>query len=268
MGEPIAFEGLRNVRDLGGLPTMDGCQVKSGLLYRGGHLCDATVADCNELVRRGISEVIDLRSEQETLEKPDSKVPGMWYTHLPVVADVRMGVTRDTRSDDEIREMMTSGRGVDVEYVSDYMRTMYRMFVLDGHAVSHYARFVDCVLEAGEAGRPVYWHCTAGKDRAGFAAVILGEALGVKREALMEDYLLSNVCLADEVGLLMTALGATFESDDAREALRGYFVADEAYLRAAYDAAWERYGSFEGFLEQGLGIDATKRQRLAATFVE
>ena len=39
---------------------------------------------------------------------------------------------------------------------------------------------------------PALVHCTAGKDRTGFASAVVLKALGVPHDTIVEDYLLSN----------------------------------------------------------------------------
>lgn len=258
------FEGLANIRDLGGMSAAGGRIVRQGLLYRSDQLAHATPADREQLAQMGIAEVIDFRSDRERTENPDGELPGAVNLHLPVFEDIAEGITHDTESDKRLMETIASGQSVDDEVIDAHMQAMYRGFVDNPFAASQYARFVDEVLACAEQGRAILWHCTAGKDRAGFATAIVLEALGVDRGVIVEDYLLTNARLANMIEGILAHLDSFFRTEAARNSARRFFQADASYLEAAYAAADERYGSFEAFLEQAVGIDGDKRGRLLA----
>ena len=273
MSALVEFEGLSNVRDLGGMRTKEGRTIAAGRLYRSDQLYFATETDLAAIGSMGIRTIVDFRSEIERDEKPDPEIDGAANLHLPIIEDVRAGITRDKQSNKGIMKMIMSGQGADLAPIDAYMANMYREFVTDPHANEQYARFVDAVIGALQSGGSALWHCTAGKDRAGFATAILLEALGVAREDIMVDYLQTNECLAgvtDQlVGMLSSraiASGKMPFDEQAMElmktALSHFFRADEAFLASAYTAAEEQFGSFEAFLEQGLGVDEAKREEL------
>ena len=182
--------------------------------------------------------------------------------HLPIIEDVRAGITRDSKSDARIIEMLTRGEDISSSLVDQHMELMYRRFVSDPFAIAQYARFVDEIIESAERGETVLWHCTAGKDRAGFATAIVLESLGASHDDIVADYLLTNEYLTGVVEHLLATIGRMLPSDSARQAARSFFRADERYLEAAYDEAAERHGSFEAFCEQALGIEADKRAHM------
>ena len=273
MSTPLTFEGLHNVRDLGGMRTEDGRILATGKLYRSDQLFSATQADLETFGAMGIRIVVDFRSGIERDEKPDPDLDGAANLHLPIIKDVRAGITRDEQSNRGIMKMILSGKGADLAIIDGYMANMYREFVMDPYANEQYAHFVDAIIEALQAGGSAMWHCTAGKDRAGFATAILLEALGVAREDIMADYLQTNECLAGVtaqlVGMLSSQALASgqMQLDEQmlatiKTALDHFFRADEAFLAGAYAAAEERFGSFDAFLAQGLGIDEAKREEL------
>ena len=258
----IEFEGLYNVRDLGGMRTRDGRAVRSGLLLRGDQPFEATENDKRKIVELGVRTLIDFRSLTEHEEKPDPTIPGVRNVYLPIIEDVRAGITRGKKGDKALMKMLAEGHDISPSFVDEHMGGMYRVFVEDDFANTQYAAFIDVVLEQAEAGGATLWHCTAGKDRAGFATVTLLEALGVPRDDVVADYLRTNESLVHVVEKLMAMFGSHLPSDNARESLRRFFLADENYLAAAYAAADERYGSFEAFLAEALHVDDAKRAKL------
>lgn len=266
MSRLIEFEGLSNTRDLGGMMAADGRCVRDGLLYRSEQLFFATEGDREKLDTLGIGKVFDFRSASERDEKPDPDIAGACNVHLPIIQDVRTGITRGDEGNARMIEVVMSGKA-DIAFVDQHMRGMYAEFVTEPFAHAQYARFVDEAIAEAEQGKAVLWHCTAGKDRAGFAAVIMMEALGVSRDDIYADYLQTNECLAGSVDNIMAMVAKRLPNAATAEALRHFFLADESYLRAAYDAIDDQFGSVNAFLEHALRIDAPKREEMQSLFL-
>lgn len=262
MGTPIAFDNLFNVRDLGGMTTRDGRTVRSGMLLRGDQLFSASDADLAKLRDMGVRKVIDFRSIGEHEEKPDPAMEDAENVFLPIIKDVGIGITRGTEGNMRIMDLFRSGRPIEPETIVRHMRGMYRSFVEDPFANGQYAQFVDEVLATAERGGATYWHCTAGKDRAGFATAVLLEALDVPREAIVADYLQTNEYMDGVMGQLVSLFSNQLPNAGTREALKCFFVADESYLESAFDSIEQRFGTVGAFLDERLGIDADKRRRL------
>lgn len=73
----IDFEGMSNVRDLGGMTGADGKKIKSGLLFRSDQLHSATKADQEKLKEIGVKYIVDLRNIREYTEQPDPRIDGI-----------------------------------------------------------------------------------------------------------------------------------------------------------------------------------------------
>ena len=249
MSVRLAFEALKNTRDLGGMRTMDGHTIRPGLLIRSGNLAPATEGD---LARFGtmVDTTADFRTDKERAEHPDPEIPGVRFIHLPIIDSLSAGVTRDADSDEAaMRILMQSG-----EAAREYMRNTYRQFAESPAALNGYAAFVR--LLAGDRDRALLWHCTAGKDRAGFASILVEELLGVDPADIREDYLYTNVCLAEDIEVLteMAQREYGMRSPEAEAALRAMFSADLSYLDAVYERIRALWGDFGGYLRDGLGV--------------
>ena len=166
MSRKIEFEKLRNTRDLGGMKTADGRTIKTGKLIRSGHLIAASEKDQEKLAGL-IDTVVDFRSDRECTERPEPHISGTNYYHIPVLEETKPGVTRDEDSYEEVRKKMLG----EAEIARKYMVRVYGGFVTSEHCRAQYERFIRLLLE--DHGKAVLWHCTAGKDRAGFGTVIV-----------------------------------------------------------------------------------------------
>ena len=260
----VEFEKLLNTRDLGGMTGADGRKIKHGKLYRSGHLFSASENDLQKL--SGLVDIsVDFRTSQECAEKPEPSMPGVVHFYNPIFEERRAGVTRDEDSFAEVlRSMM-----LDAEIARRYMSGSYDGFVSNSYCVGQYERFVRVLLEPREKG--VLWHCTAGKDRAGFASVIVQELLGVSREDIRADYLHTNVCLAPETSFLKEMIFGKHpgvDRDVADRAISFVFEAHDGYLDTAYAAVDKHYGSFDNYLSEGLHITPAERNKLREMYLE
>ena len=180
----LNYKSLPNIRDLGGMRTDDGRQIISGKLIRSGHLSGMPEEEL-EKISGLVGTVIDFRTDNERLENPDAQIADAAYYHIPIVESFTPGVSREEDSDKRVVEQLLFKPGE----ARDYMIRMYRAFAGD-YAVAGYADFVRLLLQGNK--KAVLWHCTAGKDRAGTAAVIIEEILGIPREVIIADYLTTN----------------------------------------------------------------------------
>ena len=257
MSTRIDLQRLDNTRDLGGMKTEDGRIIRSNLFVRSGHLYYASLSDLTWLSAH-VGLVIDFRTKQERTEKPDPVIPGVETVHLPIFDSLAAGVSRDEKSDEKAFAMVAQ----DPARAKAYMIGTYRGFVISDFSVSQYKQFVHFLLDSRE--KAVLWHCTAGKDRAGFASVIVQELLGVKRVDIMSDYLATNKYLEAEVHQLYEMVGQQMGGLNERteKALNYLFGAHREYLEAVYEAVEESYGGFDGFIRDGLRISEAEREVL------
>lgn len=264
MSQQIEFEKLRNTRDLGGMKTADGRKIRRGKLIRSGGLYRASENDIEKLGHM-IDTIVDFRSDNECSERPEPAVNGAVYYHIPILEKREAGVTRDEESYEEVRKNMLVNASISRAYM---MRT-YKGFISSAYSRQQYERFIRLLMEDHE--KAVLWHCTAGKDRAGFGTVIIQEILGISREDIFADYLMTNDCLSDEIseiiGTIREAMGGEITAE-AEQALRYMFAAWREYLEAAYTEAETRWGSFDRYIRDGLHITDEERAELRNIYLE
>lgn len=259
----IAFEKLNNTRDLGGLVTQAGHTIVHGKLIRSGRLGIGSEDDISRIGDM-VSVVVDFRSDNERNETPDPEIDGVENLHIPIIDDLAAGVSRDQKSDKEAFMMLAN----DPEGSLKYMCRTYEGFVTSDSARIGYKQFVDLLLEGRD--KAILWHCTAGKDRAGFATVIVLEILGVDRETIIRNYLRTNELIEDDInGMVGMFFKMTGSGDlDTERALRYMFSARREYLTAAFSSIEDKYGDFHGFLIKGLDITEADISRMRDMYLE
>lgn len=261
MSKLLQFEKLRNTRDLGGMKTVDGSTIKAGLLFRSGHLSEISDSDINK-ISGIIHTIIDFRTDKERKEQPDREIPGASNIHIPIMDSLTAGISREKKADQAMFKKLI----MEPVKAKDYMCNTYRAFVSD-YSVSQYSSFLRILLSTEDG---VLWHCTAGKDRAGIASVLVEEILGVPRDEIISDYLKTNEYLEQDLLFLIDYVKKKngTESELAYEALRYLLGAEEDYIESFYLAVDDKYGSFDHFIQDGLKIGENEQNRLKAKYLE
>ncbi|SEE81992.1 protein-tyrosine phosphatase [Streptomyces sp. 3213] len=248
------LSGVRNFRDVGGLPTVDGRRVRQGVLFRSGHLAHATEEDAVFLASLGLHTIFDFRNaSDQKLEGPDVELPGVRNVNLPL-SDPADGsefwkMVRDGEIE-QLRGILGDGKGAN-RMIASY-RTIVTQRTAEHSQVLH-ALAKDSV--------PALMHCAAGKDRAGLSIAVTLLALGVEREAIVADYLESNA-KHRRYKVRRSDSSAAGYSPEVMELLSPLFDARTEYLTAAFDTVEETWGSVDAYLAQGLAITPEIRERL------
>lgn len=254
----LPLAGTGNARDLGGYRTADGRTVRWGLLFRSDSLAELTDEDVAYLETLKLAVVTDFRAQSERDGAPDrlpQASPPIGYRTLSVnnpavdVAELGRKVYAGQLSETELL-LLTDRTG----YVED--PTMSRVW---GQWVASLA---------DEENLPHLFHCTAGKDRTGFAAALVLLTLGVPREQVVEDFLLSNEYLGAKIETDIETIRAHSELEVDEDVLRQVLGVNPRSLEQAIAAMESKYGSVNAFIEHGLGIDASTRERLRALLLE
>jgi len=246
--------GVRNFRDVGGLPTVDGRRVRHGVLYRSGHLAHATDEDTAFLAGLGLHTVFDFRNAaDQKLEGPDVELPGVRNVNLPL-SDPADGaefwkMVRDGEID-QLRGILGDGKA------AARMVASYRRIVTERTA--EHSRVLHALAEDSV---PALMHCAAGKDRAGLSVAVTLLAVGVEREAIIADYLESNA-KHRRYKVRRTSTSADAYSPEVMELLSPLFEARAEYLQAAFETIEETWGGVEEYLREGLGLTPEVRERL------
>ena len=260
----LKFDGMPNTRDLDGMLTKDNRTIKNGLLFRSGHLSRASEAD-KKILGELIDLDIDFRTVDEKEHQPDQTVDGCTYLELPILDEDGEieGVARDYESIQKVFEEMR----VDPNAGVNHMYSIYRSFITNKKSVKGYKTFVKTLLN--HEGKGVLWHCSAGKDRCGMATVIIQEILGVSREDIYADYLMTNEYNKDDAKMYASRFieKCGIQDDELKNGIYAFWTADRRFLDAMYQKADEVYGSFDNYLEQALGVTKEIKDKLKQKYL-
>jgi protein-tyrosine phosphatase len=215
-----------NLRDIGGYRTTDGQWVRMGVVYRSQALA-LSPADLTVINSLGITADFDLRTAEEIAASPDVIPAGASYTNLNVMADISLTPT------------LTSPASAE-----QYMDEIEQDFVTNP---TTQAGFGTLLTDIANSNGAVLYHCTAGKDRTGWATAVLLTLLGVPRVTVVQDYLLSNTYYFDS-----PAVQAELKAMPA--AYAPLLEVQASYLQAGFAQVTASYGSMYGYAVHGLGL--------------
>ncbi|WP_321852627.1 tyrosine-protein phosphatase [Burkholderia diffusa] len=234
-----------NFRDTGGpdgtgYATASGAAMKKGAIYRSSALA-LSAADLATVDTLGITHVCDLRTTAEIHAQPDVPLAGATWENLNVLGVASIGA------------LPTDGATA-----AAFMQSMYRAFVTSETArTSYHTLFAGFAASGGN----LVFHCTAGKDRTGWATAILHTILGVPRQTILADYLLTNVYSASEIAAYV-AQARKSGGQDAADMMAALQSAQATYLQAAFDQVVASYGSMTSYIDNGLQLDQTTQNAI------
>lgn len=244
----LNLPGGLNFRDFGGYETADGGRVKHGRLYRSGELSRLTDAGLEAFGGLGIGLICDLRRPDERQNYP---------TPFPEALQFRVPI--DPGSAVQLRMASNLGYEQRVAFM-----TRINVELARDHA-TEYRRVIDTLLAHDSGG--FLLHCTAGKDRTGFGVAMIQLALGVPRELVERDYMLTNEAI-DFEGVMLPRFREHFGEAISIEVVRAVGGVRLEYLHAALDALDAHYGGIEVYLETALGLGPAERDRLKERFLD
>lgn len=243
------FPLTMSLRELGGWQAADGRTVRHGLLFRGSALADLSDEQRDRVHALGLRFVLDLRAPGECVDRADYvpggaeyvRISGMYDAHGDEVDFSPAGITR-----------MLSQIEANPER---FMMDLYTSMAFGNPAVH-------ALVERFRAGQaPLYFHCTAGKDRTGVCAAMLLMLLGMDDDAIVEEFLLTNDYRAQIINNPPSTMPDGFEFVDPDEWAQMNGVTEQD-LRAVFAAIDERYATREAYFADEFGIDATSLAEL------
>ena len=235
--------GASNFRDLGGYVGKDGRAVRWRQIFRSNHLGHLTEADIAVLRGLGLRSAFDFRGLDERCEAACA-IEEITVHSLPVEPTVVA----------TLRARLASGKALSPIDGIEVMRESYI-----GYVRQNTQRYRSLFAHLLGDSAPLVIHCTAGKDRTGFACALILHALGVSEDVIAEDYLLTNRFYRRDPSVTNDL------PYDVRQVLGSV---ESSFLEAAFDAIRFDYGDLQRYLSDGLGLGTTERATLQARYLE
>src|SRR2546430_8857541 len=239
----LDLAGASNFRDLGGYPTKDGRAVRWRQIFRSNHLGHLTSDDAATVRALGVKSAFDFRGTAERAEALCG-MPEITVHSLPVEPTVVAA----------LRAIAAAGTPLATSHAVEVMRDSYRSYVQQNTP-----RFRALFEHLLEDTAPLVIHCTAGKDRTGFACALILHTLGVPDEVISEDHLLTNRFYRRDPN------SSSDLPDDVKQVLGSV---QESFLAAAFEAIDADYGDLETYLRDGLGLGKADRADLEARYLQ
>ncbi|WP_433199868.1 tyrosine-protein phosphatase [Dactylosporangium sp. CS-047395] len=219
----LGLANATNFRDVGGYTTADGHTVRTGVVFRSNKLSNLTAAEWQVVTAHGINRDVDLRNIQERGDEPDHAPAGVAY-QVADVASLSHGIRFHDNAGVTLLAAIAAGL---LSGSSDLGQSIGYPFMVNFVGADYAFRDTLKAIATNTSGGVVY-HCSAGKDRTGWATAVLLTLLGVPMATVEADFLLSNTYLgrADAVQV--------------------------AWLRAAFAELYHIYGTFTAYLHSGL----------------
>jgi protein-tyrosine phosphatase len=239
----LRLAGASNFRDLGGYPARDGRIVRWRQIFRSNHLGHLTDDDVAVVRGLGVKSAFDFRGAVER-QAALCLMNDVTVHSLPVEPTVVAA----------LRAILASGTQLSTDHAVEVMRDSYRNYVQQNTP-----RFRALFAHLLEGRAPLVIHCTAGKDRTGFACALILHTLGVSGDVIAEDYLLTNRYYRRDPN------NGSELPDDVKNVLG---TVQASFLGAAFEAIDADYGDLETYLRDGLGLGQPERASLEARYLQ
>jgi protein-tyrosine phosphatase len=252
----LPLTGIHNFRDYGGYLGQDGARVRTGLLFRSGQHCDATTDDLADVDALSIANIIDLRGDSERASYPCLR-HASFSAHVHFAEGETAGHAPHVEASQGVKTAQDAKAA---------MTALYRDMPFRPRLIEIYTQYF--AVLADHDG-PSLIHCLAGKDRTGIAVALLHTLLGVNRDDIFEDYLLTNTAgnIERRIAAGASAVRNGFGRDMDEDAVRTLMSVDSEYLNAAFDAIAAQHKSIEGYCADLLGVTPDVQERLKSNLL-
>ena len=268
----LPVEGMNNFRDMGGYETKTGQTVKWGKLYRSDHIYNATEKGIAYLRTLDIHTIIDYRSSVETKKYPNKRIGDQVKTYQmdPSAHAAELAAQFQSSKEDEdaslINEIIEQKeQGTLVDH-SDVVLTQYRTFVSKKESQEAFSKMLAIV--ADPKAPAVVQHCRGGKDRTGFGSMLVLGTLGVKKEDLIEDYLLTAKNRVERNHAKMEGYKKLTSDPVVLDQLYSFIDTKPEFIEESIDTINENYGSIENYVKEELKLTGQTVEQMKRMYLE
>lgn len=262
----IKVSGGRNIRDLAQYTTIDGKKMKKGLVIRSARLDKMSNKNRNRFFKEhNISTVVDFRNEVEVEEGRKVIFPDhIVHHHISILSKAFFGISHEKKMSKITYQISKEIK--DDSYIRQYMVNMYKNIIFEEYSQKKFREFFDVLLSNRDGA--ILYHCTGGKDRTGMASMFILTILGVSKEDILADYTASDRFNGRHNFILQTLMNLFLWVRNYRKLLSVMLYSKRYYMEETITAIEEKYGSVINYLEEVIGIDKDKQNRIKELLLE
>ncbi|MGY3778556.1 tyrosine-protein phosphatase [Isobaculum melis] len=249
---------MNNFRDMGGYATESGQHIKWGMLYRSDQICNANDAGLKALNQLGIRTIIDYRSLDEIEKYPNPTInPAVTTYHLdPNAHAAELSAQFQASKEDEDKNLIASiieqkNKGALVDRY-DIVMEQYNNFVSKEKSKAAFGKMLKVV--ANPEAAPIDQHCRGGKDRTGFGAMLVLGVLGVSKEEIVADYMLTYQNRVKRNETKMALYKKLTQDEDVLNYLYSLIETRAEFIETSYDKIIKEYGTMSHYATTELGL--------------
>lgn len=268
----LPVEGMNNFRDMGGYETQSGETVKWGKLYRSDHIYNATENGIAYLQTLNIHTILDYRSNVETKKYPNKRIGDQVKTYQidPSAHAAELAAQFQSSKEDEdanlINEIIEQKeKGTLVDH-SNVVLTQYRTFVNKKESKEAFSKMLHVVADPNAPA--VVQHCRGGKDRTGFGSMLVLGTLGVKKEDLVEDYLLTAKNRIERNRAKMEGYKKLTSDPVVLDQLYSFIDTKPEFIEESIDTIISQYGTIENYAKEELQLTEQMVQQMKKMYLE
>lgn len=247
-----------NFREIGGYQTLDGHTMKWHKALRCGSMSYLSTSDLRKLAEYGLSCVVDLRSDSERNYGPDKLPEGTKHV-LASVYPLEHSLLEDVGIA-KYSALSKNGLGFSEE--------TYVKMLVDPHAREAYGKMFQALVENDEEGKSLVFHCVAGKDRTGIGAFLFLGLLGVKRQTVLEDFMLTNLAFSEKTAKEQNAIVQNAQGDELAERLNSYLGVRKEHFLILEKTVEILSGSVRDFCFEYLNVSKDDYEKMRLNYLE
>lgn len=268
----LPLNNLYNCRDMGGYYTKEDRLTRWGNVYRSDALHQIEETGQAYIVGMGVKTIVDFRSPEEISKDPNKLIWTSEVFNFNPHADVaQQASTQSVSRKDEEKiaqlEIMVQTQEGKEQLIKNrnVMIKQMEQLVLGTNAIKAYKQFFKKLLE--DDVTPLIFHCQGGKDRTGWAAALYLGALGVDKDQIYQDYLLTDKMNAPRNAKRMAIYKKYTENEDVLAFLSSLQQTRKDYLDGAYNTVEKHYGTITDYLKEELELDNGLLERLKSKYL-
>ena len=244
---------------MGGLQTSNGMKLSYHRLLRAGEVVGLPYEDIKELKEcYNLKTIVDFRSQSEVERVPDDVIEGVEYKNI-YLHEMRnqKAVPPGQKEFRKLRER---------QQVIDFMTNVYDRLIKTPFTLSAYRDFIQVVRDNEEGS--ILFHCYAGKDRTGVAAAIIYSILGMSKDVILEEFLLTNELRKEVNERIIAKVRQEDPDEEYLDALKVSYEVDPSYLEHVFSEAERISGSMIEYIKENIGISDNDIQEIRTNYLE